>query len=122
MTAVCCFSYVGLCCGIKLPLVVRVLAIGGFVLLAIAIVIYLTWLGVGVWLITTMGGTSITFQSICRRIITYVVFMVMYIIVLVGVIVATAIWAIHGGGKEDPDKKMRPSKKSKLKKPLIMPI
>ena len=121
MTAVCCFSYVGLCCGLNLPRVVKVLAVLGFVLLALAIFIYLIWLGVGVWLITTMGGTSITFQSICRRIITYVVFMVMYIIVLIGVIVATAIWSIHGT-KEDANKQARPSKKSKPKMPPIMPI
>lgn len=122
MTAVCCFSYVGLCCGLKLPTVVKVLAVIGFVLLAIGMAIYIAWMILGAWLISTMGVGQVAGEGVCRRLITYVVFLVMYIIVLIGVTVASCIWAAHGGAKEDESKKARPSKKSSLKMPPVSVI
>ena len=119
MTAVCCFSYVGLCCGLNLPKVVKILAVIGFILLAVGMAIYIAWMIIGAWLISTMDNYKIVFQSICRRVITYVIFMVVYIIVLIGVTITSSIWAVHGGAKEDESKKARPSKKSQLKMPPV---
>ena len=122
MTAVCCFSYVGLCCGLNLPKVVKILAGVGFILLAIGMAIYIAWMVIGGWLISTMNGSNIATGEVCRRLITYVIFMVMYIIVLIGVTIASCIWAIHGGAEEDESKKARPSKKSQLKMPPVSVI
>lgn len=119
MTAVCCFSYVGLCCGLNLPKVVKILAVIGFVLLALGMAIYIAWMVLGAWLISTMEGSRVAFEGTCRRIIAYVIFLIMYIIVLIGVTVASCIWAAHGGAKEDESKKARPSKKSQLKMPPV---
>ena len=122
MTAVCCFSYVGLCCGLKLPRVVKILAVIGFILLALGMAIYFAWMILGAWLISTMTGSKAATEDICRRLVTYVVFLVMYIIVLIGVTVASCIWAAHGGATEDESKKARPSKKSQLKMPPVSVI
>ena len=119
MTAVCCFSYVGLCCGLNLPKVVKILAVIGFILLTAGMAIYIAWMIVGAWLISTMGGSVVATENVCQRLITYVIFMVMYIIVLIGVTIASCIWAAHGGAKEDESKKARPSKKSQLKMPPV---
>ena len=119
MTAVCCFSYVGLCCGLNLPKVVKILAVIGFVLLALGMAIYIAWMILGAWLISTMEGSLVVFEGTCRRLIAYVIFLIMYIIVLIGVTVASCIWAAHGGAKEDESKKARSSKKSQLKMPPV---
>ena len=116
MTAVCCFSFVGLCCGLNLPKAVKVLALLGFILLALGMAIYIGWLALGTYLISTMGGVNFVFQATCTGIIAYVVFMFMYILVLVGVIIASCIWSVHGT-TEDLAKKSRPSKQSKPKLP-----
>ena len=118
MTAVCCVSYVGLCCGLNLPKVVKILAGVGFVLLAVGMAIYIAWVSVGGWLISTMGGSQIATQGVCRRVIAYVIVMIMYIIVLIGAIIMSCIWAAHGI-KEDESKKVRASKKSQLKMPPV---
>ena len=118
MTAVCCVSYVGLCCGLNLPKVVKILAVLGFILLAASIAIYIAWVSVGGWLISKMSDTLIVTGDVCRRIIAYVIFMIMYIIVLIGVTIVSCIWAAHGT-KQNESKKVRASKKSELKTPPV---
>jgi quinol-cytochrome oxidoreductase complex cytochrome b subunit len=102
--------------------VVRVLAIVGFVLLAVGMAIYIAWMILGAWLISTMSGRAVATGHICRRLIAYVIFLVAYIVVLIGVTVASCIWAAHGGAREDESKKARPSKKSQLKMPPVSVI
>ena len=117
MSFCCCFSFIALCCGFSLPRTPKILAVIGFILLILGLLVYMAWLILGSYLISTFGPKA-AFEKVCRGLLLYVVFMYIYLIVFLATIVASSVWAIHASvAGKDSTKKSRGSVESKPKMP-----
>ena len=94
---------------------VKILGIIGFVLLLIALALYIVWLAYGSYLLTLFQSGAFT-NSLCRGMVVYVVLMYIYLFIFFGFLIATCVWTIFGQ-KGDDSKKSREGAKSNLKMP-----
>ncbi len=116
MSCLCCFSYVALCCNFPCHIAVKILAVIGFILLIIGLILFIAMLAFGSYLIGQFGGRA-TFNGTCRSMLAYLLMMYLYLVVFIGSCIGASVWAIFGSRGDDPNKKGRESAKSNLKLP-----
>jgi Na+/melibiose symporter-like transporter len=97
-SCVCCFSYVGLCCG--LPSWAKILGTIGFAIVAVTFTIFIVWLGGGVYLVIRFDKLAL-FTDVCRNLLAYVVLLVVYVVTVFLVGVVWCVWRVRDSRRRE---------------------
>ena len=103
-SCLCCGAYICLCCG-DFPRAVTICSIICFILVILAGALFIGWVALGTYLLTTYGASVILTQTLCRNTAIYIVMLYIYLILFIVVCIAAAVWKICNLGQK-PNIKM----------------
>ena len=103
-SCLCCGAYICLCCG-DFPRGVTIVSIICFILVILAGALFIGWVALGTYLLTTYGASVIISKALCRNTAIYVVLLYIYAMVFIVVCIAAGVWKICNLGSK-PNIKM----------------